>query len=133
MENGTIHKKLFNLKGKKLIDFTIPTINITSIIEKMRQNYNWLRGNLMATILLNSPRKQVVLTILHEETEISSSQKSDSITFQVIEGGLQFDSSNLSTYINKGEELTIHEKLDYTLTNNGETTFLLTTEDKPYN
>ena len=77
-------------------------------------------------ILLKSPDKQIVLTALHEGTEINSFQSNDSITFQIIEGKLKFQTRKESVTLNKGQLLTLHENIKYSLTTSEETVFLLT-------
>jgi quercetin dioxygenase-like cupin family protein len=67
-----------------------------------------------------------VLTALHENTEVNSFQSNDSITFQIIEGKLKFHARKESITIDKGQLLTLHENIKYSLTAMEETVFLLT-------
>ena len=77
-------------------------------------------------ILLKSPGKQIVLTALHEGTEINSYQSNDSITLQIIEGKLRFQTRKESITLDKGQLLTLHENIKYSLSTMEETVFLLT-------
>ena len=77
-------------------------------------------------ILLNSRDKQLLLTALHEGTEIESFQSNDSITFQIIEGKLSFHTRKESVTLDTGQLLTLREKIRYRLTSREETVFLLT-------
>jgi quercetin dioxygenase-like cupin family protein len=92
----------------------------------MKHSHVWEQGELNAMILLNTPGKQILLTALHEGTEIDSFQSNDSITFHIIEGKLKFHTRKESVTLNKGQLLTLHEKIKYSLKTREETVFLLT-------
>ena len=104
-----------------LLAFDLPTL-----VANMKHSHSWLKGELNATILLDSPGKQILLTALHKGTEISSFQLHDSITLQIIEGKLRFHTSKESVTLDKGQLLTLHENIKYSLTSREETVFLLT-------
>jgi hypothetical protein len=96
------------------------------LIENMKRSKSWEKGDLKNLILLNSPGKQILLTALHETTEIDSFQESDSVSFQIIEGELVFSTRKESLILKEGQLLTLHEKVKYSLKTNAETVFLLT-------
>jgi quercetin dioxygenase-like cupin family protein len=102
------------------------TFDLPNLIANMKHSNSWSKGELNAMILLNSPGKQILLTALHEGTEISSFQSHDSITLQIIEGKLRFHTRKESVTLDKGQLLTLHENIKYSLTNKEETVFLLT-------
>jgi hypothetical protein len=105
---------------------SLHSFDLPSLVKKMKQSHSWAKGELNAMILLNSRDKQLVLTALHEGTEIESFQANDSITFQIIEGKLSFHTRKESVTLDKGQLLTLHEKIRYRLTSREETVFLLT-------
>jgi quercetin dioxygenase-like cupin family protein len=102
------------------------TFDLPVLIEKMKHSHTWESGELHAMILLRNPGKKVVLAALHEGTEINSFQSDDSITFQIIEGKIKFHSRNESLTLGKGQLLTLHEKVKYSLTTREEAILLLT-------
>jgi quercetin dioxygenase-like cupin family protein len=102
------------------------TFDLPILIDKMKHSNTYTRGELNAMILLKSPEKQIVLTALHEGTEIKSFQSNDSITFQIIEGKLTFHTRKKSVILDKGQLLTLHENIKYSLTTKEETVLLLT-------
>lgn len=108
----------------------LSTINLQLLIKKMRRSLTWAMGEPNTNILLNNQKKQVVLTVLPSDTEVVSLQSSDSITFRVIEGRLKLESKNRTVYINKGLDLTLNDKEEYTLSNIEETAYLLTMVNK---
>jgi quercetin dioxygenase-like cupin family protein len=77
-------------------------------------------------ILLKSPDKQIILTALHEGTEIKSFQSNDSVTFQIIEGKLRFHIRKDTLTLKEGQLMTIDEKIKFRLSTQEETVFLLT-------
>lgn len=103
-----------------------PAHDLPSLIGNMKQSHSWARGELNNMILLNSPEKQVVLTALHEKTEIDSFQASDSVSFEIIEGELLFNTGKESLILKEGQLLTLHEKVKYSLTTIAETVLILT-------
>jgi quercetin dioxygenase-like cupin family protein len=102
------------------------TFDLAMLIEKMKNSHSWEKEGLDSVILLESPDKQIILTALHEGTEINSFQANDSVTFQIMEGQLMFQTPRESVTLEKGQMLTVHENINYSLTSWEETVFLLT-------
>jgi len=95
----------------------------------MKHSDTWANGELNALILLKSPEKQIILTAMHEGTEIESFQSNDSITFQIIEGRLKFHVRKDTVTLNEGQLMTLDENINYRLSSQVETVFLLTISD----
>jgi quercetin dioxygenase-like cupin family protein len=127
MQKQTLISKPLLYKANGSANSLFFTFDLPTLIANMKQTRAWERGELNAMILLKSPEKQIVLTALHGGTEISSFQSNDSITFQIIEGKLDFHSKKESVTIDTGQMLTLHENIKYRLTSREETVFLLTT------
>lgn len=117
--NYIVHKDHMSLHPSSLV-FDLP-----KLAEKMKLDQNWARGEINSMVLLKTPDKQIVLTVLHDKTEIKSFQSNDSITFQIIEGKLKFHARNESLSLEKGQILTLHENIKYSLTTLEETILLL--------
>jgi quercetin dioxygenase-like cupin family protein len=113
-------------KENRPLNASFRTFDLPALINNMKHSQTWARGELNAMILLKSREKQIVLTALHEGTEINSFQANDSITFQIIEGQLKFHTRKESVTLEKGQLLTVHENIKYSLTSWQETVFLLT-------
>jgi quercetin dioxygenase-like cupin family protein len=95
----------------------------------MKKSDSWSNGELNALILLKSPEKQIILTAMHEGTEIESFQSNESITFQIIEGRLKFHIRKDSVILKEGQLMTLDENINYRLSSQEETVFLLTISD----
>lgn len=108
--------------------FNVPfsALDIPTMIENMKHEHTWKKGELNSVILLKSPVKKVMLTVLHEGTEVLSFQANDSVTFQVLEGKLMLHIKEESITLGKGELLTLDEKIQYSFDSVEETAFLLT-------
>jgi len=118
--NYLVHKVNTSVHPSLLI-FDLPTL-----VEKIKVNQSWANGELNSMILLKTPDKQIMLTALHDRTEIQSFQSNESITFQIIEGKLTFRTPKESVTLDEGQLLTLHENVKYSLTTEEETVFLLT-------
>jgi len=128
METETLKIKapLFKTKTHGFLKGSLRAFDLPSLIDRMKQSSKWANGELNAIVLLKSRYRQIVLTALHEETEIVSFQSNDSITLHIIEGKLRFQTRKESVTLYKGQLLTLHEKIKYSLTTGKETVFLLT-------
>ena len=126
MEIETLKARLPFTKNKRSSDCTLLGFNLPSLIATMKQSYTWANSELNALTLLKSPNKQIILTAMHEGTEIKSFQSDDSITFQIIEGKLRFHIRKDSITLNEGQLMTLDENIKYSLTTQEETVFLLT-------
>lgn len=105
---------------------SLSVFDLPILIAKMKKQQHWEKGELNSMILLKTPDKQIVLTTLHEGTEIDSFQSNDSITFQIIEGKLMFHTRKESVMIDRGQLWTLHENIKYSLTADEDTVLLMT-------
>jgi quercetin dioxygenase-like cupin family protein len=99
--------------------------NLPGLIRNMKQSSAWARGDLNSMILVKNSERNVMLVALHDGTEIVSYQANDSITFQVIEGKIEFNTSKTSAAIGMGQVLTLNDKVKYRLTTSEETVLLM--------
>ena len=118
------HSKNSRSSGCTLLGFNLP-----SLIATMKHSDTWANGELNALVLLKSPKKQIILTALHAGTEIESFQSNESITFQIIEGRLKFHIRKDTLTLNEGQLMTLDENINYRLSSQEETVFLLTISD----
>jgi quercetin dioxygenase-like cupin family protein len=126
MKKETLKTKPDLYKDDRSLNDSLRIFDLLILVDKMKNSHTWAEGELNAMILMKNPDKQVVLTALHEGTEINSFQSNDSITFQIIEGKLKFHTRNASVTLDKGQLLTLHENVNYRLTTREETVLLLT-------
>jgi hypothetical protein len=103
--------------------------DIPSLIESLKNDPSWLKKELSTMVLLKSPVKNIVLTLLPAGIEIRSVQLNDTITYQVIEGKLEFHIRNELVILGKGELLRLNDKTKYQFDSLEESAFLLTSEN----
>jgi len=107
-------------------DSSLLNLDLPVIIEKLKRTNSWMKGELNSIVLLNTHKKQIVLTAVHKGTEITSFQGNDSISVQIFEGEVNFQTVKESITLNKGQMLTLHEHIKYSLKTNKEAVLLLT-------
>jgi hypothetical protein len=111
--------------NKRSINTSLNSSDLGLMISHLKQEASWAEGELKSAILLKSPSKKILLTVIHAGTVISSFQNGDSLTFQVIEGILNLHFSNASFTLNKGEVLIMNEKLKYKIDSMEDSAFLM--------
>jgi quercetin dioxygenase-like cupin family protein len=126
MEIETLKRNIPHIKNYSSSACTLLAFDLPHLIATMKQSYTWANGELNALILLKSPEKQIILTAMHEGTEIKSFQSNDSVTVQIIEGRLRFHVRKDTVTLNEGQLMTLDENIKYSLTTQEETVFLLT-------
>ena len=109
----------------RLVNTSLNSTDLGVMISQLKHEPSWEEGELKSAILLKSPTKRILLTVLHAGTVISSFQTDDSITFQVIEGMLNLHFRNESFTLNKGEVLIMNEKLKYEINTLEDSAFLM--------
>lgn len=70
MEKGTLKISSLPPGDSRSFNSSFLTYNLPILIEKMKLSPAWSKRELNSMILLESPGKQILLTTLHEGTEI---------------------------------------------------------------
>jgi hypothetical protein len=131
MENIAVNAKSHLTMNNTIPDNSLLAFDLPVLIEKLKSSRTWAHGELNAKILLRSTGKQILLTALHEGTEIQSYQSGESVSLQIIEGCLMFKTNKEYVKLVKGQLFTLYEKVDYCLTSAEDTVFLLTIANSP--
>jgi hypothetical protein len=126
MENVAVKEKPHLTMNNTIPDNSLLAFDLPVLIERLKSSRTWARGELEAKILLKSHGKKILLTALHGGTEIQSYQSGESVTLQIIEGCLMFQTNKEYVRLVEGQLLTLYEKIAYCLTSSEETVFLLT-------
>jgi hypothetical protein len=100
--------------------------DLSSVIENLKAELTWEKGELNTKILLKSPELNIVLVKMHKETEIISFQKNQSVTFQILQGELKLHIRKGSLSLKEGESLILYEKTKYRIVSMEATAILLT-------
>jgi quercetin dioxygenase-like cupin family protein len=126
MENVAAETKPPLYIKRRLVNSSLCSFDLPSLIDDMKHSRSWERGELNSVILLKSPQKQIVLAAIQGGTEIKSFQSNDSITLEIIEGKLKFRCHKESIILSAGQFFTVNEKIKYRLATEEETVFLIT-------
>ena len=108
------------------IKASLKQFDLPFLIGNMKDTKSWKKGELKTVILLNVPGRQIVLTALHEGTEVDSFQTCDSLTLQIVEGRILFRTGSDSKFLDAGQILTLNDNIKYSFTAREETVVLLT-------
>jgi hypothetical protein len=103
MEIETLHKSYLNTTEKNSYNSALAPFDLPALIYSMKQSNSWAQGELNAMVLLKNPLKQIILTAMHAWTEIKSFQANESISLQILEGELMFNSRSDSLHFTKTE------------------------------
>ncbi|MBK7713336.1 MAG: hypothetical protein IPN67_11505 [Bacteroidales bacterium] len=113
-----------NLSECKLSDFDLPLLVAT-----MKRSDEWSNQVLHAMILFKGQNEKIVLTAMHEGTEIESFQSNNSVSLRILEGQLKFHIQEDAVIIHKDQLVTLKEHIKYRLTTGEQTIFLMTISD----
>ncbi len=126
MENKSIKTNPFQRKKNRTTNYSLNMFDLPSMINDLKGNQTWNKEDIKTRVLLKSREKQILLTALHDATEIDSYQANESITFQIMEGKVRLNIRNESVILGQGQLFTIQENIKYTLTTKEETVLLIT-------
>ena len=112
--------------GDRSIDAELVTIDLPLFAEQIKQESSWKDSDRNAITVFKTNGLRIVLIALHEGAEMARHTANGIISLQVLEGQLQFNTDTQSVELNKGQMLTLHERIPHSVRAIKETTFLLT-------
>ena len=112
--------------GDRSIDAALVTIDLPLFAEQIKQESSWKDSDRNAITVFKTNGLRIVLIALHEGAEMARHTAGGIISLQVLEGELQFNTDTQSVELNKGQMLTLHERIPHSVRAIKETTFLLT-------
>lgn len=108
------------------------SFDLPVLIENLKHDQAWQKGEMKAMILLKNPSKKIVLAVLHDQTEINSIQTNYSTTIKIIEGKVKFHVGKNCLILKKGELLSLTEKIKYSINSLEETALLIILASEEY-
>ena len=112
--------------GDRSIDAALVTIDLPLFAEQIKQESSWKDSDRNAITVFKTNGLRIVLIALHQGAEMARHTAGGIISLQVLEGELQFNTDTQSVELNKGQMLTLHERIPHSVRAIKETTFLLT-------
>jgi quercetin dioxygenase-like cupin family protein len=114
------------LDSNRQLDAPMLNFDLPSIVERIKQEEDWISGKHNAITLMKSDIMRIVLIAMHEGNEMEMHKTGGPISIHIIEGKLTLATEKDSIIIHKGHLLTLHENIKHGLTAIDETIILLT-------
>ena len=130
MKKESLKTKVSFLKDYSSVNTTMSNFDLSFYLDKIKLKQRWIQGEPNSMILLKHPNKQIVLIAMHEGMEMESFQLNDSVTLQIIEGKLKFQTRKETITLEKDQILTFRDTIKYSMTTDIETVFLLTISNR---
>ena len=118
-------------QGNRMIDGLRVNINLPLLIDQIKNEKAWEFSDRNAITVFKTDGMRIVLVALHKGAHIMEHRIDDIISLQVLDGQMQFNSIKQSAELNKGQMITLHEGIPYSLLATEETVFLLTLTSWP--
>lgn len=84
--------------------------DLASLISILKNDTKWINGEMNSMIILKNSSRSMVLSVVHEKTEIRSRSIKNPVTIQVIEGQLMIHSSKIENQkLSSNETLTLND------------------------
>jgi hypothetical protein len=85
--------------------------DLSRLVSILKYDPKWVNGEMNSMIILKNGSRSVVLSVVHEKTEIISSPVKNPVTIQVIKGQLKIHSPKKENQnLSIGETLTLNER-----------------------
>lgn len=113
-------------QGQRIMDAPMVTIDMGSFTEQIRSEKAWKDSDRNAITVFKTDGMRIVLIALHKEAEMKEHTAAGIISVQVLEGHIQFTTSEQSVDLGKGQMLALHRGIAHSVLAKEETIFLLT-------
>ena len=113
-------------QGHRTLDAPLVTIDLRLFIEQIKQEEQWEKTDRNAITIFKSLVMRIVLIALHKGAEMKSLKATGTINVQVIEGEMQFITTDQTIILYAGQMLVLQEAIAHSVLAKEETVFLLT-------
>ena len=113
-------------QGERIMDAALVTIDLRSFIRQIKEEKAWNDSDRNAITVFKTDGMRIVLIALHKDAEMKEHTADGIISVQVLEGQIQFTTSEQSVELSKGQMLALHKGLPHRVLAKEETIFLLT-------
>lgn len=116
--------------GERTVDAEMVVIDLPQFIKQIKQESTWKESDRNAITVFKTNGLRIVLIALHKSAEMTRHIAKGTISVQVLEGRLQFNTDLQSIELNKGQMLALHERIPHSVLAIRESVFLLTLTTK---
>jgi quercetin dioxygenase-like cupin family protein len=113
-------------EGDRLLDASIVTIDLLLFMEQIKHEPSWKDSDRNSITVFKTEGMRIVLIGLHKGAEMIKHKAEGIISIQVLEGQIKFSTDLQSVELDKGQMLTLHERIPHSVLAIKETFFLLT-------
>jgi quercetin dioxygenase-like cupin family protein len=113
-------------QGERFVDAALVTIDLRNFTKQIREEKVWKDSDRNAITVFKTDGMRIVLIALHKDAEMKQHTADGIISVQMLEGQLQFTTSEQSVDLSKGQMLALHKGIPHSVLAKEETIFLLT-------
>ena len=126
MEEKKIASTQLRPEGNRTTKAPLVSIDIYEAIQNIRQETSWETGDRNAITLYKSDQIRVVLVALHQGAELTRHTADCTISVQVLEGKIMFNTDEKSEEMNVGQMVVLQKDIPHEVKAIAESVFLLT-------
>jgi len=113
-------------QGERPIDSPLLLINLPALIKQIKTEDAWSKNDRNAITVFKTTGINIVLVALHAHAEMKTHATQDTISVQVLDGTIKFNTADESLEIKKGHLLTLHAGIPHSVLATEEAVILLT-------
>lgn len=113
-------------EGDRLLNAPLIKMDLNASMEQLRNEPAWKENDRNAITMFKSEKLRIVLIGLHEGAELKTHTAEGTISVQVLEGNINFNTEQQSAFLNKGQMISLQEKIPHSVVAAKESFFLLT-------
>ncbi|MGZ8557333.1 MAG: cupin domain-containing protein [Chitinophagaceae bacterium] len=113
-------------QGERPIDSPLLLINLPALTKQIKEEEAWIKNDRNAITVFKTTGMNIVLIALHAHAELKTHTAPGTISVQVLDGTIKFDTPDESLEIKKGQLLTLHAGVSHSVLAVEESVFLLT-------
>jgi quercetin dioxygenase-like cupin family protein len=126
MENKLYIASSQRLNADRVLYTPFVSIDLQSFIKQIREEEQWEKSDRNVITIFKSLMMRIVLIILKKGAEMKKHKTTGSISVQVIEGEMLFNTDDQTITLSRGQMLVFHEGIPHSVLAKEETIFLLT-------
>lgn len=113
-------------EGGRLLDASLVTIDLLLFMKQIQNETSWKDSDRNSITVFKTEGMRIVLIGLHKGAEMIKHKAEGIISVQILEGQIKFNTDLQSVELDKGQMLTLHERIPHSVLAIKETFFLLT-------
>jgi len=113
MEHESLDATHNRPEGGRQINSPVLSIDIPSYIDQIKNENAWQENDRNAITVFKSDKMRIVLVALHRKAEIQTAHPDNFLSIQVLKGRIGVVADVKQTDADKGQIITLHDKIPY--------------------